>query len=92
MVKNKVGLYLGGHLHLTHKVYQYADTTHEFVSESFHGRTGLFEDTLPVWYVFTYDEVGNSITIERYAVEWMVLSASQPYRHCPSPDLLSLQE
>ncbi|HCU30783.1 MAG TPA: hypothetical protein DIC57_10355, partial [Sphaerochaeta sp.] len=43
--------------------------THEFVSESFHGRNDLFENTLPVWYVFTYDEVGNSITIERYAVE-----------------------
>jgi len=69
MVKNKVGLYLGGHLHLTHKVYQYADTTHEFVSESFHGRNDLFENTLPVWYVFTYDEVSNSITIERYTVE-----------------------
>jgi hypothetical protein len=29
----------------------------------------LFENTLPVWYVFTYEEVSNSITIERYAVE-----------------------
>ena len=69
MVKNKVGLYLGGHLHLTHKMYHYTDTTHEFVSESFHGRTGLFENTLPVWYVFSYDAVSNSITIKRYAVE-----------------------
>lgn len=68
MVKNKVGLYLGGHLHLTHKLYHYTDTTHEFVSESFHGRDSLLENTLPIWYVFTYDAPTNQLTIVRYAV------------------------
>lgn len=69
MVKNKVGLYLGGHLHLTHKLYRYTDTSHEFVSESFHGRNDLFENTLPIWYVLHYDESTHSISIVQYAVE-----------------------
>lgn len=67
MVKNKVGLYVGGHLHIDSKLYAYTDTTHEFVSESFHGRDSLIENTLPVWYVLTYDVVSNSITIVKYA-------------------------
>ncbi len=69
MVQNKVGLYLGGHLHLTHKLYSYTDTNHEFVCESFHGRDSLIENTLPVWYVFTYDAPSNRITIFRYALK-----------------------
>ncbi|HKM05632.1 MAG TPA: metallophosphoesterase [Sphaerochaeta sp.] len=67
MVNNNVGLYLGGHLHLTHKLYRYTDTTHEFVSESFHGRDSLFENTLPIWYVLDYDAPSHQITITRYA-------------------------
>lgn len=39
------------------------------VSESFHGRNDLFENTLPVWYVFTYDAPSHSLTIVRYANE-----------------------
>jgi len=69
MVQNKVGLYLGGHLHINHKLYSYTDTNHEFVCESFHGRDSLIENTLPVWYVFTYDAPSNRITIFRYALK-----------------------
>lgn len=68
MVESKTGLYLAGHLHLSSKIYHFTDTTTEFVCESFHGRNSLFESTLPVWYVLTYQAESHAISIVKYSV------------------------
>nr|WP_321298922.1 metallophosphoesterase [uncultured Sphaerochaeta sp.] len=68
MVKAKVGLVLSGHLHLTEKVHHFTEENAELVCASFHGRDSLFEQTLPTWYVCSYDQGTRQLTVTRFQV------------------------
>lgn len=64
----RVGLVLSGHLHLTEKLHHFTEEHAELVCASFHGRDSLIEQTLPTWYVCSYDHISNQIAVERYQV------------------------
>lgn len=68
MVKAKVGLVLSGHLHLTEKVHHFTEENAELVCASFHGRDSLIEQTLPTWYVCSYDHITKQLAVSQFQV------------------------
>ncbi len=68
VLEAKVGLVLSGHLHLTEKLHHFTEENAEMVCASFHGRDSLIEQTLPTWYVCSYDQGTNQLTVTRFQV------------------------
>lgn len=64
----KVGLVLSGHLHLSEKLHHFNEKSAELVCASFHGRDSLIEQTLPTWYVCSYDHQSHTLTVTRFQV------------------------
>lgn len=68
VVEAKVGLVLSGHLHLTELLHHYTDGHAELVCASFHGRDSIIEQTLPTWYVCSYDHIAKQLAVSQFQV------------------------
>lgn len=64
----KIGLVLSGHLHLTEKLHHFTEENAELVCASFHGRDSLIEQTLPTWYVCSYDHIAKQLAVSQFQV------------------------